>query len=165
MSIGAMANAALARRPDFGSAEHPPNGVGEIVAAVRGENAPQSATTNVLDLLATYIPSEIITLYIAMLGVTLGVAKDTKPTGPYPPVAVDLDAFAPGRHAVGGLAGIRRQAARGQQAAADGPGDVAQMGNVRGHDRLPDLGVRRPEQPLFRICGGTRPRLPGSWLW
>jgi hypothetical protein len=87
MSINSMANAATARRPDFPPYNSVPKGISEIAAAsgapqpqqsaaLPGQEttalARQSATTvnTALNLLFGYIPTEIITLYVAVLAAT-----------------------------------------------------------------------------------------------
>ena len=74
-----MANAALARRPDFPPAGRPPKNVTEVAAAAAsspapagGTTTPANAVTAALDAITTYIPTEILTLYVAVLA-ALGI--------------------------------------------------------------------------------------------
>ena len=84
MSINSMTNAAAARRPDLGPVAAPPNGYGEIAAAAAGMptsvpagGAPPATSGNqtdnnvntALNVLFGYIPTEVLTLYVAILGV------------------------------------------------------------------------------------------------
>jgi hypothetical protein len=73
MSISSLANSAAARRPDIGPADAVPNKVGEIAAAAATppENAPlqkqeASDVNTALHVLFGYIPTEIVTLYVAV---------------------------------------------------------------------------------------------------
>jgi hypothetical protein len=88
MSISAMTNAALARRPDFGLGAAPPLGAQEIAAvtgtavtppADRGGAAAVRAqgdsVATALQVVVTYIPTEIVVLYIAVLGSMGGVTN------------------------------------------------------------------------------------------
>ncbi|HQP34064.1 MAG TPA: hypothetical protein PLI95_02755 [Polyangiaceae bacterium] len=84
MSISSMTNAALARRPDFEPVGPPPHGMGQIakVTGVRDTLPPQGATPQLppagiaasnnaisaLQVIAAYIPTEVLTLYVAVLG-------------------------------------------------------------------------------------------------
>src|SRR5271170_6877648 len=84
MSINSMTNAAAARRSDLGSVAAPPAGFGEIAAAAAGMPAavpaggvPPAANgsqtkndvNTALNVLFGYIPTEVLTLYVAILGV------------------------------------------------------------------------------------------------
>lgn len=81
MSISGLANQAAARRPDFSHFDPVPKGLGEIAAAAsiapseRNENQPSEKSTGqpanavntALNVLFGYIPTEILTLYVAVL--------------------------------------------------------------------------------------------------
>ena len=85
MSISSMTNAAIARRPDFEPRDSVPKSLAGIAQAIgpplTGAAAPQSpvagtegtqssASTNMTDALqviVTYIPTEVLTLYVAVL--------------------------------------------------------------------------------------------------
>jgi hypothetical protein len=73
MSISSLANAAAARRPDIGPPTAP-QGMAEIAAAAAAppESAPAhkqeaSGVTTALNLLFGYIPTEVVTLYVAVM--------------------------------------------------------------------------------------------------
>jgi hypothetical protein len=77
MSINALTNAALARRPDFEPANRTPTGIAEIAQAAgampapvagpapSGAPAPAQGVNAALQTLTTYIPTEVLTLYVA----------------------------------------------------------------------------------------------------
>jgi len=79
MSINAMTNAAVARRPDFHPAQRVPEGYQEIARAAglmpatagEGDAAAQlpspSGVETALQTLTTYIPTEVLTLYVAVI--------------------------------------------------------------------------------------------------
>jgi hypothetical protein len=76
MSINAMTNAAIARRPDFEPAGPPPKTLADIARAAGTEPTPSStagkpsspATGNLdtaLQTVTTFIPTEVLTLYVS----------------------------------------------------------------------------------------------------
>ena len=82
MSISSMTNAAIARRPDFHPLNAVPEGLEGIARAIAGPPpAPPGATpkppsegpppsngaTNALQVIAAYIPTEVLTLYVAFI--------------------------------------------------------------------------------------------------
>lgn len=81
MSINTLTNAAAARRPDFAPLARVPNGLSEIAAAASGMPATSTAgaapavsgitatnqTNTALQVLFGYIPTEVLTLYVAVL--------------------------------------------------------------------------------------------------
>jgi hypothetical protein len=73
MSVGSMANVAVARRDDdLGSKDaagdpSPPTTVEEVAEAAGGQRATANAATSTLTSIATYIPTEVIGLYLAAL--------------------------------------------------------------------------------------------------
>jgi hypothetical protein len=88
MSINALTNAAVARRRDFQPADRVPSSLGEIAsAAVAGSmpvavpsvaslvsapivisaSAPSSGPNTALQTLTTYIPTEVLTLYVSAI--------------------------------------------------------------------------------------------------
>lgn len=90
MSINALTNAAMARRPDFEPVNKVPQNLGDIATAagappkaVTSAGAPagpqsQSGGTNAaLQTLTTYIPTEVLTLYVSAVA-TLGVVKNAQ---------------------------------------------------------------------------------------
>lgn len=73
MSINALANAAAARRSDVGQLDAVPSGMAEIAAAAATppEKAPSqkqdaSGANTALHVLFGYIPTEVVTLYVAV---------------------------------------------------------------------------------------------------
>ncbi len=79
MSLNSMANAAMSRRPDFEPAGTVPKGYGDITRATGamppapigpdGQPSPPVPTTlgTSLQTLTTYIPTEVLTLYVAAI--------------------------------------------------------------------------------------------------
>jgi hypothetical protein len=66
MSISAMTNVAFARRTDVPPLGQAPKTDKEIVAATSGTEESRSVASQV-QVIATYIPTEVITLYVAVL--------------------------------------------------------------------------------------------------
>jgi hypothetical protein len=76
MSINSMTNAAIARRPDFPPVNAVPRGLNEIAGAA-GANVlavdaptaapPANATATALNVLFGYIPTEVLTVYLAFV--------------------------------------------------------------------------------------------------
>jgi hypothetical protein len=66
VSISSMANVAIARRTDFGG-PLVPNTVGEVASATADRLDTQSAGSSALKSIATYIPTEVIVLFLAAL--------------------------------------------------------------------------------------------------
>lgn len=103
MSINAMTNAAVARREDFHPAGGPPQGLAgialaagtppaPIVPAPPGSNPPPppppaNGANTALQTLTTYIPTEILTLYVAAIAAlaTLPADKDGHQDGRWAP--------------------------------------------------------------------------------
>jgi hypothetical protein len=67
MSISSMANAAVGRRPDYPPIGDIPRTMDEVRKAAGGGTAPGNAVTSALNVIVTYIPTEILTLYVAVL--------------------------------------------------------------------------------------------------
>lgn len=94
MSINAMANLAMSRRPDFEPAGRPPHGSLEVAAAsgflpphpvpsgTLAPIIPAGPEIGALQTLTTYIPTEIVTLYVAAVA-TLGGSKSAHPWLPF----------------------------------------------------------------------------------
>jgi hypothetical protein len=74
MSINSMANAAIGRRPDYEPMRAVPRTLDEISKAASGSSAPSNQVTSALNVIVTYIPTEILTLYVAVLA-ALGNGK------------------------------------------------------------------------------------------
>jgi hypothetical protein len=67
MSLAAMTEVALQRRPDFGTPDRYPRTLAEHAAAAAGKTEPASTIDTVLRTISTYIPSEILTVYVSAL--------------------------------------------------------------------------------------------------
>jgi len=97
MSISALTNAAIARRQDFEPANRPPETITEIGNAAAnvpkpvGRQTPNDLTnTNAsLQTLTTYIPTEVLTLYVSALAalgpITVTIGKEVKQIGRWIP--------------------------------------------------------------------------------
>jgi len=76
MSISSLTNAAIGRRPDFQPIKDVPKGLKGIAQAAgfapplpaEGQPSPGNDITNAIHVIAAYIPTEIITVYVAVLG-------------------------------------------------------------------------------------------------
>lgn len=66
MSINSMANAALGRRDDYPPLGGVPQSLGQIAAAA-GSNPPADSLGTALRVITTYIPVEVLTLYVAVI--------------------------------------------------------------------------------------------------
>jgi hypothetical protein len=88
MSINSLSNAALARRADFEPANAVPRNLSEIATAAgntpqavapAGAQAaqPEDGTNTALATLTTYIPTEVLTLYVSAIA-TLGSLKNAQ---------------------------------------------------------------------------------------
>lgn len=73
MGINSMANAALARRPDYPPTGSTPKNIKERVSTAAKDPKPEdnqaseeSAVSTALKTVTTYIPTEILTLYVAL---------------------------------------------------------------------------------------------------
>lgn len=67
MSINSMANAAIGRNPDFPPLESTPQTFGQIAQAA-GTNPPEdNGIGTALQIITTYIPTEVLTLYVAVI--------------------------------------------------------------------------------------------------
>lgn len=83
MSIDSMANAAIGRRPDYEPLQGVPKSLKEISKAASGASAPANQVTSALNVIVAYIPTEILTLYVAVLaalGNAKGLTTDVRPT-------------------------------------------------------------------------------------
>lgn len=71
MSINSTTNAAIGRRPDFEPMGATPHSYEELARASGAMDASQTAPTNsvttALSVLTTYIPTEVLTMYVAVL--------------------------------------------------------------------------------------------------
>ncbi len=80
MSIASMTEVAFQSRTDIGSATYFPKTYAEIAGAAGGKATPESQVNAAIRILTTYIPTEILTLYVAVLAAlqpstTLAVAS------------------------------------------------------------------------------------------
>jgi|SRR5579864_2009230 hypothetical protein len=99
MSICALTNAAMARRRDFGPVERAPNTVTETFNASaqvpnprEGQPADTANLTNTngaIQTLTTYIPTEVLTLYVSALAalgpITITIGKQVQQVGRWIP--------------------------------------------------------------------------------
>src|ERR1700687_3200402 len=67
MSLASMTELALQRRPDLGGPDQYPRTLAEHAAAAAGRTEPASTIDTVLRTIRTYIPSEILPVYVAVL--------------------------------------------------------------------------------------------------
>jgi hypothetical protein len=76
MSISSMANVAYVRRTDVSTStvasSEAPGSAAEIEIASAGTAESQSPATTAISVIATYIPTEVLTLYVAVLGALQG---------------------------------------------------------------------------------------------
>jgi hypothetical protein len=90
MSINSLTNAATARRPDFAPLNRVPNGLSEIATAAAGMPSakidgakPNDGTTSAngvntaMQVLFGYIPTEVLTLYVAIVAAIHPIASGT----------------------------------------------------------------------------------------
>jgi hypothetical protein len=75
MSVSAMTNVAYARRADVPPLNEAPTTLGEIEQAKGGTPESRSPATSAISSITTYIPTEILTLYVAVLGALQGAAQ------------------------------------------------------------------------------------------
>jgi len=76
MSISAMANAAIGRRLDFEPMGEVPRGLDGVSKAAGGSSAPDNQMTAALNVIVAYIPTEILTLYVAVMAALNSSASD-----------------------------------------------------------------------------------------
>ena len=62
-----MANAAVARRPDYPPLERPPQTIAERAEAASHNQTSDNRISTTLTTLTTYVPTETITLYVALV--------------------------------------------------------------------------------------------------
>jgi hypothetical protein len=82
VSSYSMASAALARRPDVGTTSRPPRTRGDVVDASKGATTEDSTLASAVKLLTTYIPTDVLSLYIAGYGVALAIQAEWERTRP-----------------------------------------------------------------------------------
>ncbi len=69
MSINAMADAAISRRDDYPPTNRPPKGAKERARFTGGEPTSDNNLTTAIKTVTTYVPTETLTLYVALLAV------------------------------------------------------------------------------------------------
>jgi len=69
MSINAMADAAISRRTDYPPMERTPKGARERARYTTGEPTSDNNLTTAIKTLSTYVPTETLTLYVALIAV------------------------------------------------------------------------------------------------
>jgi len=69
MSINAMADAAISRRPDYPPLNDLPRTITERAQASSSDSTPANSLTTAIKTLTTYIPTETLTLYVAFIAV------------------------------------------------------------------------------------------------
>jgi len=67
MSIAAMTEVAFQSRQDVGDPNYVPKTLSQIAGAAGGKQAPDSEVNTALRTLTTYVPTEVLTLYVAVL--------------------------------------------------------------------------------------------------
>ena len=98
MSISSMANGAMARRPDFAPARRVPRGFDEMAEAAAAPTGPVaseepapaqpappappgpgggSSVSSALQVITTYIPTEVLTLYVAVVSALQAPGEET----------------------------------------------------------------------------------------
>lgn len=82
MSINSMTNVAMTRRTDYAEPDAVAATRREIAKAAEGAAAPQSPVTAALAVIVTYIPTEVLTLYVAVLA-AIKKPNDTSSSGVY----------------------------------------------------------------------------------
>jgi hypothetical protein len=88
MSINALTNAALARRHDFAPVSSVPRNLTEIAHAAGtppepagGPASPANGSNTALQTLTTYIPTEVLTLYVSAIAAVGPLTVNGLPVG------------------------------------------------------------------------------------
>jgi RsiW-degrading membrane proteinase PrsW (M82 family) len=68
MSIGAMSQVAFLSRTDVDPVDYVPKTMPELAGAANGKPTPENAVNTALQMIVTYVPTEVLTLYVAVLG-------------------------------------------------------------------------------------------------
>lgn len=77
MSIASMTEVAFQSRTDVGRADFVPRTLQQVAGAAAGHEEPATSVNTALRTLTTYIPTETLTLYVAILA-TLGAPPDAR---------------------------------------------------------------------------------------
>lgn len=75
-----MANAAVARRPDYPPLERPPQTAAERAEAASRDQTSENRVSTALTTLTTYVPTETLTLYVALVAALQPAANETNPS-------------------------------------------------------------------------------------
>src|SRR2546428_10573689 len=67
MSINAMTEVAFLSRTDVAPQNFVPSKIDETAGAAKGKPAPENAVNTALHMITTYVPTEILTLYVAVV--------------------------------------------------------------------------------------------------
>jgi hypothetical protein len=67
MSVASMTEVALQRRSDVGTPHYVPRTLRQIAGAASGKETPDTALNTALKVIVTYIPIEVITLYLSIV--------------------------------------------------------------------------------------------------
>jgi hypothetical protein len=91
MSVSSMANIAFARRADVAPQEKGLDSLDEVAGATGAASGTATSATSALSAIAAYIPTEVVTVYVAVLA-TIGVTEpaDGAPFTPLPVYAAFL---------------------------------------------------------------------------
>lgn len=87
MSVSSMANIAFARRADVAPEGEGLNSLDEVASATGTPPGSATSATSALSAIAAYIPTEVVTVYVAVLA-TIGVTQPQGSGPAYTPVAV-----------------------------------------------------------------------------
>jgi|PersoiStandDraft_1058852.scaffolds.fasta_scaffold42235_2 hypothetical protein len=79
MSIASMTEVAFQSRSDVGDPKFVPKTYAELAGAAGGKNEPATSVDTALKTVTTYVPTEILTLYVAVLSQMKNVAKTGSP--------------------------------------------------------------------------------------
>jgi hypothetical protein len=93
VSVSSMTNVAFARRKDTEPVDAGPSDLPQVAAQVGQPQAAASMGSSTLSAIATYIPTEIVTLYVSVLAV-IGATAPTATTERTVAVSTPFAAFA-----------------------------------------------------------------------
>ena len=83
MSINAMANAAIGRRSDYPPLGTQPKTIAARAQAASGEPTPSNTLTTAIKTISTYIPTETLTLYVALIAALQTANNNSTSTNTY----------------------------------------------------------------------------------
>ena len=93
MSINSMANAAIGRRQDYEPVGDVPRTLTDISKAAGGSSAPSNQLTSALNVIVAYIPTEVLTLYVAVVAALGNATGSTSGLHTSPGLVVAFWAF------------------------------------------------------------------------